>query len=436
MRALRHAVLLVGAWFALTGTAAAGALDDIYDDTDLTSLAAAYQRGWNDNFENVFKPVLTADERARLGNVDFRIDLRVPDNEPFAFMAGGNTVIVSAASIRFLEDIVMAYTWLDTQGLSTQAVADYLLMLRYWDPARGRPPKPWDVLCVPENAFDLEPYGERARRVFNSAVVFALLHEYGHVFHGHPGNRAVAPEESRKNESEADRFALDMFARVGDVPLGVTILFFTMAHLHENQADFASDDLYRESLAARTHPVSPERVDKLSLYLSNNAQTFGQGLGGSAAAMAVAIEVSQFSLLLGDRDIHQLSQWIGRSAEPQHLGPRARGRHLGLPCDAPAPGGQSFDGLFHGEITDGNTGLDVDTVLSRDGDRVTGSYSYGAGYGDIDGVVDGETLSYRWRLLSNEGAATLTYAGDGVYRGNWGVGNASTGGGDIRIRAE
>lgn len=433
MKALR----LAASALVVAGVVAARAdpLDTIYDDSDLTELAQAYERGWRDNYENVFKPVLTAEELSRLGNVDFRMEPRVPDREPFAYMAGGNVVLVSAASLRFLEDISMAYTWLDTQGLSTQSVADYLLMLRYWDEAKGRPPKPWDVLCVPENAFDLEPYGDRARRVFNSAVVFALLHEYGHVYHRHPGNEAVDPATSRTNEAAADRFALDMFARIGDVPLGVTILFFTMAHLHENQADFDSEEAYRQSLAARTHPVSPNRVESLALHLSNNADRFGQGMGGGAAAMAVAIEVSQFALLLGDRDIHQLGRWIGSSAEPQHLGPRAKGRHLGLPCDAPPASGDDFDGLFHGEITGGDTGLDVDAVLRRDGNRVTGAYSYGAGFGKIDGSVDGDTLSYRWTILSNEGNATLTAEGGGTYRGVWSDDNAATGG-EITIRAE
>src|SRR6185312_6624076 len=100
--------------------------------------------------DNLFSPLLNGDERARLAGVDFRVDLRVEEMEPFAYMAGGNTVIVSAASLHFLEDIVMAYTWLDEHGLSTQSLADYLLMLRYWNADKGRPPKPWTALCIPE----------------------------------------------------------------------------------------------------------------------------------------------------------------------------------------------------------------------------------------------------------------------------------------------
>ena len=85
----------------------------------------------------------------------------------------------------------------------------------------------------------------RATRTFDTEAVFILLHEYGHVFFGHPGNKALPPEISRANEEAADRFALDMLARVGEIPLGVSVLFFTMAHLSEE--------------VATTHPVSPDR---------------------------------------------------------------------------------------------------------------------------------------------------------------------------------
>ena len=126
-----------------------GPLDEIYDDSDLYDLQARYEEGWRDNYENAFVPVFTDEERSRLAGIDFRMELRVEDYEPFAFMAGGNTVIASAASLRFLEDIAMAYTWLDKKGYATQSVADYLLMLRYWPEDGGRPPKPWDAPLYP-----------------------------------------------------------------------------------------------------------------------------------------------------------------------------------------------------------------------------------------------------------------------------------------------
>ena len=427
---------VVLAFLALASAAWAGPLDQIYDDADIADLAPLYQRGWTGNYEEVFKPVLTEDERAKLADVEFLMEQRVPNVEPFAFLAGGNTVVASAASLRFLEDIVMAHTWLEAQGLATQSVADYLLMLRNWDEAKGRPPKPWDVLCIPPDAFDQEPFGDRARRVFNSAAVFAFLHEYGHVLHGHPGNDGVTPDVSRANEAAADAFALDMFARVGDVPLGVTIMFFTMSHLQEVRSEFDTDELYMRTLAARTHPVSPERLLSLSRHLTDQAELYGrQFAAGRLAALGVSLEVSNFALLLGDPGVQSLSARIGQTVEPQDLAPRAAGRHLAAPCDGRVASGEAFDGTLHGKMIGGTTEFDLDTVLVRDGDTVTGSYSYGAGFGRIEGAINGPTLDYRWSMPPDSGGATLTFE-DGVYRGSWGYGLSSSDGGTIEVRAE
>ena len=427
-------VLFAGSCFAFA--AAAGPLDSLYDDAEIAELGGQYQRGWATNFENVFKPVFTDEERAKFANVEFLTELRVPDNEPFAYLGGGDTVLVSAASLRFLEDLVMAYTWTNSQGLSLQTIADYLMMLRNWDEARGRPPKPWDVLCIPADAWSREPFAEQALRVLDSAAAFMLLHEYGHVLHQHPGNQGVPPEESRASEEAADAFALDIFARVGDVPLGMTIPFFTMSYLHEIRSQFQTDDEYMRTLAARTHPISPQRLLSLAQNLTEQSEVYGRKFpAGRMAALAVALDVSEIAMQLADPEVQGLSSRIGKSVEPQDLGPRPNGRHLAAPCGARPPTGEPFDGTLHGKMTIGPTDFDIDTVLVREGDTVTGSYSFGAGFGRIEGAINGSTLDYRWSLAPDSGAASVTFDGS-VYRGTWGAGTSAEGGGIIEMSAE
>ena len=232
----------------------------------------------------------------------------------------------------------------------------------------------------------------------------------------------MRPEVSRANEEAADRFALDLLARVGEVPLGVTILFFTMAHLQEE--------------VARTHPVSPDRLMNFSRHMSTAARSFERGLrpGAQVTMMAISLEVSQLALLLGDPDIQRLSARIGRTVTPADLAPRPKGRHLAAPCGSRAPTGQPFDGRLTGTATGGTTPLDVDVVLSRDGDRVTGSYSFGGGFARLEGTLQGSTLNYRWRMASDNGAGRLTLQG-GEYRGTWGMGASATDGGPIVLRS-
>ena len=407
---------------ALAGAAQAGALDTIYDEADIASLHPRYEQGWRSNYDNVFSKAFTTEERSRLAAVRFVMERRRPGNEPFGFAAGGNTVVASAASLQFLEDVALAHTWLDRNQLSTQSVGDYLLMLRYWDGRGGRPPKPLDALCIPHDALQNRNIADRATRAFDTAAVFVLLHEYGHVFHGHPGNLAVRPEISRANEEAADRFALDLLARVGEIPLGVTILFFTMAHLHEE--------------VARTHPVSPDRLMSLARHLTTAARSYERGLRPRAQVtmLAISLEVSQLALLLGDPDLQRLSARIGRTVSPDDLAPRPKGRHLAAPCGSRASSGQPFDGRLTGTLTGGSTPLDVDVVLSRDGERVTGSYSFGAGFARLDGTIQGSTLNYHWRMPPDRGAGRITLQG-GEYRGTWGNGASATDGGPILLRS-
>jgi hypothetical protein len=94
-----------------------------------------------------------------------------------------------------------------------------------------------------------------------------------------------------------------------------------------------------------------------------------------------------------------------------------------------------FAGAFHGEISDGTTPLEVDAVLSRSGDHITGAYSFGAGFGRLSGSVDGPTLAYRWTMGPDEGGGRLTLSGE-EYRGTWGYGASDADGGEIVLAPE
>jgi hypothetical protein len=423
--------------FLCAGAVQAGKLDDLYDDRELADLQASYQRGWKNNFDNVLSKAFSAEERSRFANVQFRMERRIADREPVGFLAGGNQVLASAASLKFFEDVMLAYTWLDLTGRNTQSVTDYLMMLRYWDARRGRPPKPLDTMCIPATSTMDAKITEQATRVFDVAMVFVLLHEYGHILHRHPGNAGVPPAISRTNEAQADGFALDVFTRLREPPIGVALLFFIFSHLHESRIDFRSDEAYQATLAARTHPVSPERLQAFARNVSAQAETYGRFFlrGAQVSAMSLSVQVTQLAYMLGDPDIQRLAARIGQTVRPVDLAPRPKGRHLSAPCNSRTPSGQSFDGTLRGKFYAGRTDFDADVVLERNGENVAGTFSYGAGYGRMDGRASPNRLLYRWILGADKGAGVMTLQG-GEYRGTWGTGDSETGGGRFELTKE
>lgn len=71
--------------------------------------------------------------------------------------------------------------------------------------------------------------------------------------------------------------------------------------------------------------------------------------------------------------------------------------------------------------------FDVDVFLTQDGDRVSGTYSFGAGFARIEeGRVAGDRITYHWSLPPDSGQGVITMEG-GTYKGTWGVGQASSG---------
>jgi hypothetical protein len=415
---------------------AANKLQDIYDERELTALQPRYERGWRDNYDNVVSPKFTPAERARFANVRFHLERRIPDSEPFGFMAGGDDVFASTASLKFLEEITLAHTWLDMSGLSTQSLGDYLMMLRYWDVRRGRAPKPLEALCVPDTSKIDPKIVERATQSFDETALFVLLHEYGHAYYRHPGNAQVPPATSRANEQAADAFALDMFTRLKQPPIGVAILFFMMTHLQENRADDPSDEAYQSSLTGRTHPVSPERLQAFARNLTAQIGTYSQSFrNAQASVMNLALQVMQLSYLLGDQGIQRLSSRIGRTVSPIDLAPRPKGRHLSPACGSRPASNLAFDGTLRGTMMAGRTDFALDLVLDQNRDAVTGSFSYGAGYGRLEGKVSNASLSYRWKLSGDAGAGVLTLQGD-TYRGTWGTGDSATNGGTSEVKKE
>jgi hypothetical protein len=439
--ALRAAVALAIAVVVLSpGRAAAQRSDygSMYDDGLLQQKQRDYREVVLWNLQNVFLAKLTPTERQRLRNLAVVFPLRGPERGLFEYFAErSGQVTLPVMAIRFLADLSVSYAWLDTGGYTMEPVTDYVSMLKYQEAAKfgGRYPDPRSALRIPANATDNKRVDNLSQQILNHSISFLLLHEMGHVLYQHPGYGPGVPRErARENEDEADRFALEVLRRTGQPVNGLLFFLLSAAHFVPHRADFGSEADYQAHLARDTHPLTSARVARLAQYLREHAADYGR-LQDNPSRAAVAIRSiadaidAQVVPVLADPDQQRLMAIRGRSMTLAGLAPRRPGETMAAPMTSGARAAP-FHGVFDGQMDDGTATLPTRAVLFRQGERVTGQYSFGAGQGEISGLVEGETLTFVWRTAMGTGRGVLRSSRDGSkVEGTWGNGARTAGGG-------
>ncbi|MCP4318033.1 MAG: M48 family metalloprotease [Hyphomicrobiales bacterium] len=434
--ALKRAAIAACAVVALVlvGTAKAVALElPVYEDGVLAEWQQRYPPGILSNYEEVILPRVDPDERRFFDDVVFQFPLNIKAREPFAFATDGQNRVIymSIQSLKFLDDLSIADAWLNRNGYSQESLYNYLTMLRNWQ-APEPPPPVLSTLCVPENVLDDPDVDSLSQKSFATSIVFIMLHELGHVYLDHGGYEGVDPSVARQNESDADAYALKILARIGDVPLGVVNMFLTMAYLHESRQDFSSDSQHELRLAARTHPLSAERLRDFADALEATAADY---TGGGLSRVQIIATAAQIRIVAQNfLDIQQLTAILGQSIKPDDLGPVRPGEKLGRPCKHRPAADVVFSGSFRGIIVVNNVEFDLDAEMARSGDNVRGRSNYGLGVSEFEGIVDGDTLHYRWRLGRDAGRGRLIFA-NGAYEGTWGINDSESNGGAMRLSA-
>lgn len=443
MRSRGFAIL--GFMMALTGAAPAAsaqsAIASLYDDATLQYWGSRYQKGLLGNFEDVILPRLTAAEHRQLASVRIEVPSRVADHEPFAFFTSGPpwTVTMSAASIKFFDDLCVAQAWLNANGYGLETASEYVTMLKYRSAPSlgGAYPLPLDALQIPADALDDQRVYDTATRMFDEAIFFILLHELGHALHEHPGyGPGVSRAAARANEAAADDFALDMMRRVGAEPTSMAFFFVAAAHYLPGRGDFGSEDDYQNFLVDATHPLTAERLHALASSLEGSADHFAQDESDVAASrvriLGTAAQLNQVAEVLGDPDVQRLIAQKGRTTTPEMLAPRRPGElpNLAASTREDAGAGAPFDGTYVGEFSDGTASLPMKTVLRRQGDQVTGEYYYGGGAGRLVGLIQDGVLYYQWSEGGASGYGYMLAEADGnSVNGRWGRGESMDDGG-------
>lgn len=406
-----------------------------YEESVLRHWQKEMPPGIRENFEEVIWPKLTPKEKAAAGAVELKFPLELQDSllNFYALWGGGkSSITLPISSLRFYGDIALAYAWLNRNGRSLDPVTEYLGMVKYqWpDKLKGTACRPLEALGIPASARDDESVQRVFQRAFGQAVVFILGHELGHLVSKHPRYDTITPEQAQKNEAEADAFALEIMRRIGEPPLGMVLYFTVRAHLESPEIRDGKVVNYSGS----THPLTSDRLRAIAAGIVENAAAFSRtstdAAKTTAALKSVADKLKEIANGLDDAGVQALLRQKGQTATPGTLRPQGRDA-------AVHTGAKPFDGPYAGEWIDAKgTSLPVEVTFIRNGDSLTGTYSFGAGKATIkSGIVQGNQLHYNWTWgVDYFGKGVLTLESDGQLAGTWGYTKAEHGGGTWKLR--
>jgi hypothetical protein len=287
----------------------AGELSNLYDQAELVREQPRLSSRVRAIFE-VFRQDLAPEERRALADLQLAFPL-VDRQDPFAVFSRGRTVTLSVHSLKFLEDLCLAYAWMHVKGYSPETIDLYIAILRYRtakDLGVRRAPPPLKALRIPANALDDPAVDGLSLRFRNSAFAFILAHELGHVYHRHPGYAPGVPRrQARGNEEEADRFALELMRRSRTIPMGAVLFFQATMYYFPNRGDFPNEQAWLAYLDTEaTHPLNSHRLRALSERLDRAAADFGRGPGDKAAVQFIASGVLKIAEALDDAGLQRL----------------------------------------------------------------------------------------------------------------------------------
>jgi Peptidase family M48 len=416
----------------------AGALGwaGFYDRQTLVYWQGQTPPGIEENFREVVWPKLTPEEKRSLGRVtlDFPLENAQHPMNFYAVAGGGKkSITLPVSSLRFLGDMALAYAWLHESGYRVDPITDYLAMLKYqWpDGLAGRRYRPREALGIPDDATTNARVDRQFQRIFGTAIVFVLGHELGHLYYQHA--TTVSPERSRQQEEEADRFGMEVMRRIGEAPVGMVQFFYILALLEP----YPSDPNYPAKRLTATHPVTSSRLRAVAAGIETNSADFSRTGTQPATLAKIAAEVRDITRSFDDPGVQDLIRQKGLSAKPEMLGPRKSGASVAASTPPAGPATLPYSGRYRGKwLNTKGTDFDVEMGLTRQGDTVRGSYSFGAGNVVIEGTVSNDTLFYNWKWGTE-------YFGKGVLRpdasgrelvGTWGYTKADSGAGTWKLR--
>ena len=410
----------------------------LYSQEKLQADAARWSEQIQAEYRDTILPQLSDEERSALGTVKIEVPLSGPNGDPFSFYTDDKgTIYLPALSLRFFSDVCVANAWLNAHGYDGTTVRDYVgVLLREATLSPGAPlPAVFPTLGIPANAREESAVANRVDRNFGNTIVFLLAHELGHALKKHD-TRSRDPVQKRRQEIEADAFAIEVMRRIGQVPLGVEFWFDIerIGHVQGirrvTSARFPTEAEWQKYLAALDHPVTSERLDALATAVEKAPDSFARNQADQARwtrnskIFAQYLRLGAPSATIGPARVAEYERV--RDLHLEDLKPRKTA--FTIPGTKQEP---EFNGLFAVRRTGADGGQDrVDLLLLRTGKEVTGGYSNGKIDGFIEGEIRNGVLHFTWREGNANGKGNAQAQGE-TLRGTWGLGEAAHGAGEF-----
>ena len=418
----------------------------LYTNEKLKADAARWGEQIRAEYRETILPQLTDAERSALNGIKIDVPLKGPHGDPFEYYYANGTINLPALSLRFYSDLCTANAWLNAHGYDGTTVRDYVgLLLREATVSPGAPlPPVFRTLGVPDNAREESAVANRVDRNFGNTIVFLLAHELGHALKKHD-THSRDPVQKRRQEIEADAFAIEVMRRIGQVPLGVEFWFDVerIGHVQGIQrvtsARFPTEAEWQKYLAGLDHPVTTERLDALATAVEKAPDSFARNQADQARwtrnskMFAQYVRLGAPSAAIGTARVAEYEKV--RDLRLADLKPRK----AAFTIPGTSEKEPDFNGLFGVRRTAADGGQDrADLLLLRTGDEVMGGYSSGKTDGFIEGkIVDG-VLHFTWREGALNGRGVAQAEGE-TLRGTWGTGGSEEGGGEwsgVRVKKE
>lgn len=308
-----------------TQAARSGPYASMYSRAELQRAGGIYGPNLRGIWLQDLQGELTLEERGVAARTSLELPLVGAAGTPFEFYTDtvAQRVTVPIFSVKFLDDLFIAITWLDRRGCDVQAAFDYISMLRYQSPASlpgGRFPSPQRALGVPEGILEDEAIDTTAQNGLKSTIYFLMAHELAHVLYRHRGYDVLGVAAAQRQESEADSFALRVMRRIAVPPVGMSVFFSAVSRIDPVRADFGNAaEFERYMRTSQTHPLSPERLLAISEYMRQNVSAFSRIQPNPEASLPLirraAGDIERLAGLLADPQIRavQRRQGLGRS---------------------------------------------------------------------------------------------------------------------------